>query len=126
MASVDAIELETKVKDRYRHGPSSRTAYQFEAGHALAERPWVRGRPSRQDSGRGIESFAGVGYFVDLADLRPGERVMDLGSGSGMDTFVAGALARLRRSQDGGPRTAQASRTSAPVISAGVRPRPWR
>jgi arsenite methyltransferase len=24
--------------------------------------------------GEAIESFAGVGYFVDLADLRPGER----------------------------------------------------
>jgi hypothetical protein len=101
MAPVDAIELETKVKDLYRHvAEQPNGAYHFEAGHALAERPWVRGRPSRQDSGRGIESFAGVGYFVDLADLRPGERVMDLGSGSGMDTFVAGALARLRRSQD--------------------------
>jgi cyclopropane fatty-acyl-phospholipid synthase-like methyltransferase len=36
-----------------------------------------------------IESFAGVGYYFDLADLRPGEHVVDLGSGSGMDSFIA-------------------------------------
>src|SRR5918994_845847 len=35
------------------------------------------------------ESFAGVGYFFDLADLAEGERVIDLGSGSGMDAFFA-------------------------------------
>ena len=33
-----------------------------------------------------IESFAGVGHFFHLAGSKPGERVVDLGSGSGMDT----------------------------------------
>ena len=36
-----------------------------------------------------IESFAGVGYYFDLAALKPGETVIDLGSGSGMDSFIA-------------------------------------
>jgi ubiquinone/menaquinone biosynthesis C-methylase UbiE len=36
-----------------------------------------------------IESFAGVGHFFHLAMLHPGEHVVDLGSGSGMDAFVA-------------------------------------
>jgi ubiquinone/menaquinone biosynthesis C-methylase UbiE len=36
-----------------------------------------------------IRSFAGVGYYFDLAGLRPGEHVVDLGSGSGMDSFIA-------------------------------------
>lgn len=36
-----------------------------------------------------IDSFAGVGHFFHLAALETGERVVDLGSGSGMDTFVA-------------------------------------
>ena len=36
-----------------------------------------------------IESFAGVGYYFGLANLRAGEHVVDLGSGSGMDSFIA-------------------------------------
>jgi ubiquinone/menaquinone biosynthesis C-methylase UbiE len=36
-----------------------------------------------------IESFAGVGYYFHLAALTPGETVVDLGSGSGMDSFIA-------------------------------------
>ncbi|TAL41829.1 MAG: methyltransferase domain-containing protein, partial [Chitinophagaceae bacterium] len=36
-----------------------------------------------------IESFAGVGYYFDMAHLKEGEQVLDLGSGSGMDVFVA-------------------------------------
>ena len=36
-----------------------------------------------------IDSFAGVGYYFDLANLQPGEAVVDLGSGSGMDVFYA-------------------------------------
>ena len=37
-----------------------------------------------------LASFAGVGYHLDLAELRPGDRVLDLGSGSGTDAFCAG------------------------------------
>ena len=36
-----------------------------------------------------VSSFAGVGYHLGLARLLPGERVLDLGSGSGMDVFAA-------------------------------------
>jgi ubiquinone/menaquinone biosynthesis C-methylase UbiE len=36
-----------------------------------------------------IESFAGVGYYFHLADPKPDETAVDLGSGSGMDTFIA-------------------------------------
>jgi arsenite methyltransferase len=89
-ATVDAQELETKVKDMYRHvAQEPQGKYHFELGRSLAEH---LGYPSdvldRIPDGA-IESFAGVGYFFDLADLSEGERVIDLGSGSGMDVFFA-------------------------------------
>jgi ubiquinone/menaquinone biosynthesis C-methylase UbiE len=39
-----------------------------------------------------MESFAGVGYFFDLAAITQGEHVLDLGSGSGTDAFLAATL----------------------------------
>jgi ubiquinone/menaquinone biosynthesis C-methylase UbiE len=58
-------------------------------GHAMAER--LGYAPADLDGvpKEAIESFAGVGYYFHLADLKPGETVLDLGSGSGMDTFIA-------------------------------------
>jgi ubiquinone/menaquinone biosynthesis C-methylase UbiE len=43
-----------------------------------------------------IDSFAGVGYFFHLAALQPGEQVVDLGSGSGMDSFIAALKVQAR------------------------------
>jgi SAM-dependent methyltransferase len=58
-------------------------------GRPLAERlGYPADRLDRIPEGA-IESFAGVGYFFDLADLSEGESVVDLGSGSGMDAFFA-------------------------------------
>ena len=89
-ATVNARELETKVKDMYRHvAEEPQGKYHFELGRGLAER---LGYPSeildRVPEGA-CESFAGVGYFFDLAKLADAEAVIDLGSGSGMDVFFA-------------------------------------
>jgi SAM-dependent methyltransferase len=63
--------------------------YHFELGRALAERlGYPAGQLDAVPAGA-VESFAGVGYFFDLLDLRRGESVVDLGSGSGMDSFIA-------------------------------------
>jgi SAM-dependent methyltransferase len=35
------------------------------------------------------ESFCGVGNPLGLGDVRPGQTVLDLGSGAGLDTFLA-------------------------------------
>ena len=87
---VDAVALEQKVKAMYRdvalapHGE-----FHFEMGRALAERLGYVASDLDRIPCEAIESFAGVGYYFDLAGLQPGETVVDLGSGSGMDSFVA-------------------------------------
>jgi ubiquinone/menaquinone biosynthesis C-methylase UbiE len=58
-------------------------------GRALAERLGYPSEDLDRIPAEAIASFAGVGYYFDLADLQGGEKVLDLGSGSGMDAFVA-------------------------------------
>lgn len=87
---LDVAALETKVKSMYRDVATKPFAdYHFEMGRALAER--LGYSPADLDAipREAIDSFAGVGYYFDLAAVQPGEKVVDLGSGSGMDVFIA-------------------------------------
>ena len=89
-ASVDTTELETKVKDMYRHvAQQPQGEYHFELGRPLAEHLGYPTDVLDRIPAGAIESFAGDGYFFDLAELSDGESVVDLGSGSGMDVFFA-------------------------------------
>ena len=58
-------------------------------GRALAERLGYPPADLDRVPAAAIESFAGVGQYFHLAAIRPGETVVDLGSGSGMDSFLA-------------------------------------
>jgi ubiquinone/menaquinone biosynthesis C-methylase UbiE len=90
LAKFDPKELEAKVKAMYRSvAEEPHGEFHFEMGRKLAER--LGYAPSDLDKipAEAIESFAGVGFYFHLADLKEGETVVDLGSGSGMDTFVA-------------------------------------
>lgn len=90
ITNFDPKELELKVKAMYRsvaeepHGD-----FHFEMGRIMAERLGYAPEDLDRVPKEAIESFAGVGYYFHLADLKPGEVVVDLGSGSGMDTFIA-------------------------------------
>jgi ubiquinone/menaquinone biosynthesis C-methylase UbiE len=87
---VDATELERKVKDMYtRVALDPQGEFHFEMGRTMAHRLGYTEAELDAAPAEAIESFAGVGYYFDLADLRPGEHVVDLGSGSGMDSFIA-------------------------------------
>jgi ubiquinone/menaquinone biosynthesis C-methylase UbiE len=88
--AFDPKELESKVKAMYRDvAENPKGEFHFEMGRELAERLGYSPADLDRIPAEAIDSFAGVGHFFHLANLRPGEIVIDLGSGSGMDTFVA-------------------------------------
>jgi arsenite methyltransferase len=90
VATVDTVELETKVKEMYRHVAQEPGGnYHFELGEPLALRVGYEPTRLKNVPTGAVESFAGVGFFFDLAALTSGETVVDLGSGSGMDAFYA-------------------------------------
>jgi SAM-dependent methyltransferase len=90
MGRVDVKELETKVQDMYREVAENPLGeFHFEMGRHLAERLGYPVADLDAIPAEAIESFAGVGYYFQLAALKAGEAVVDLGSGSGMDTFIA-------------------------------------
>ncbi|WP_018233274.1 methyltransferase domain-containing protein [Thioalkalivibrio thiocyanodenitrificans] len=88
--AVDRLELEHKVKDMYRRvAEEPGGEFHFEMGRRLAERLGYPAADLDRIPAQSVDSFAGVGYHLDLADIGPGAMVLDLGSGSGMDTFIA-------------------------------------
>lgn len=90
MVALDVTDLEAKVKQMYRAvAEEPHRTYHFEMGRALAERLGYPAAQLDQVPAGAVESFAGVGHHLGLAGPRPGEHVLDLGSGSGMDVFVA-------------------------------------
>ena len=87
---VDVDTLRTQVRDKYRdvaldpHG-----THHFHTGRLLAARLGYDQEVVDGLADRAVESFAGVGNPFSLRRLAPGERVVDVGSGAGFDTFVA-------------------------------------
>lgn len=91
---VDAAELERRVKAVYElvaEHPDQQ--YHFEMGRGLAERLGYPTDVLDAVPADALASFAGVGYFLDLLGETTGDRVLDLGSGSGTDSFAVAHLA---------------------------------
>jgi arsenite methyltransferase len=87
---LDTTDLEHRVKQMYQEvALQPEQEFHFETGRPLAERLGYPPEDLDRIPAGAIESFAGVGYFQDLAAIAPGEAVLDLGSGSGTDSFVA-------------------------------------
>jgi arsenite methyltransferase len=90
MAKIDVDELRNKVKVMYRAvAEEPQGTFHFELGRDLAERLGYPASDLDRVPVEAIESFAGVGYHLGLAAITAGNRVVDLGSGSGMDVFLA-------------------------------------
>ena len=90
IAAVDRTALESKVKSMYSDvAVNPHGEFHFEMGRAMAERLGYLPADLDRIPPEAIESFAGVGHFFHLASLQAGQQVVDLGSGSGTDSFIA-------------------------------------
>lgn len=91
--AIDLLELDAKVQRMYTDvAEHPEGTYHFETGRGVADRLGYPADLLDAVPPEALASFAGVGWFFDLASLRPGEHVVDFGSGSGTDSFVAAHL----------------------------------
>jgi SAM-dependent methyltransferase len=88
--AVDVDALREEVKNKYREvATDPHGAHHFHTGRYLAKHlgyddTFVASLPDVA-----VESFAGVANPFSLRPLAKGERVVDVGSGAGFDSFVA-------------------------------------
>ncbi len=91
--TVDAEALRAEVRDKYREvAVHPDGEFHFHTGRPLAARLGYDAAIVDALPDRAVESFAGVADPFSLRDLQPGERVLDVGSGAGFDSFVAAAM----------------------------------
>jgi SAM-dependent methyltransferase len=90
---VDASHLRDHVREMYREVAREPGGdFHFEIGRGLAERLGYPAGWLDVVEPEALASFAGVGHMLDLAAIAPGDHVLDLGSGSGTDSFIAAHL----------------------------------
>ena len=87
---VDAVALREEVKNKYRevaadpHGKHHFHTGRYLAKHLGYDQDFVESLPDAA-----VESFAGVANPFAQRSLSKGEKVVDVGSGAGFDSFVA-------------------------------------
>lgn len=92
-SAVSIDHLRSSIRDEYALVASDPgRGFHFHTGRRLAALlgypdAWLAGLPEKA-----IDSMAGTGNPFALGDIRPGERVVDAGSGSGTDSLIAARL----------------------------------
>jgi arsenite methyltransferase len=88
--ALDLESLREAIREEYAEVASDpEKGFHFHTGRPLARMleyadEWLKDIPESS-----IEAFAGTGNPFSLGELRPGERVVDLGSGAGIDSLIA-------------------------------------
>jgi arsenite methyltransferase len=87
---VDAGALRDQVREKYRAVATDPAGpFHFHTGRDLARRLGYDADAVSALPDRAVESFAGVANPFQLRRPAPGERVVDIGSGGGFDSFLA-------------------------------------
>jgi arsenite methyltransferase len=87
---LDVNTLRRAIQEEYAEvAANPEKGFHFHTGRPLARMleyadEWLEGLPESS-----IESFAGTGNPFSLGELRPGERVVDVGCGAGIDSLIA-------------------------------------
>jgi arsenite methyltransferase len=90
---VDVDTLREQVREKYREVAVEPNAeYHFHTGRPLARKLGYDAAIVDALPDRAVESFAGVGNPFSIRMIEAGERVVDVGSGAGFDSFVAASL----------------------------------
>lgn len=90
VAAVDRDELRRRVSEKYQDvALNPELGFHFHTGRPLTR---MLGYPEAIIEGLpegAVESFAGMGNPFLFGDLRPGEVVVDVGCGAGLDSLIA-------------------------------------
>src|SRR5215211_3719885 len=87
---VTPTELRAAVRERYgRVASEPDERYAFRVGRAFAEALGYPAELLDTVPEHALEAFTGVATPVLRAELRPGESVLDLGCGGGLDLVLA-------------------------------------
>ena len=87
---VDPDALREQVRGKYREvATDPGRTFHFHTGRPLAARLGYESDVVDALPDRAVESFAGVGNPFSMRRLGRGERVVDVGSGAGFDSFIA-------------------------------------
>jgi arsenite methyltransferase len=87
---IDLDQLRHAIQEEYEEvALRPEQGFHFHTGRQLArmlgyDDAWLEGIPEAS-----IESFAGTGNPFSLGELQPGESVVDIGSGAGIDSLIA-------------------------------------